>query len=294
MTGNVWTGDVGDGSVEEIDILEKGKNYGWPFFEGDKQRSLEANWAANFPADAAITTCNHVSPSMACAAPALTYVHGTPVGDFTPSGTAAAIMGGLIPGTANWPEAYRKKYFFGDYAQSVVLTIDVNDAHTAVEPATVKTFMSAFAPTGFRMSPDGVLYLVSHGGGSVYTVTPKGGPLVPDPDPVGGAGGLPGLGVAGAEVAEGGTPGEPSGAGGAGDGVDSPSEGGVPSDGPGPSAEGGVQGGGALGGESSDPMSSGGDDGGCGCRVGRTTQSGAWAAIALALLWQWRRRRGQR
>ena len=26
MTGNVWAGDVGDASVEEINIIEKGKN----------------------------------------------------------------------------------------------------------------------------------------------------------------------------------------------------------------------------------------------------------------------------
>jgi uncharacterized repeat protein (TIGR03806 family) len=33
--GQLWCGDVGESDREEINFIQKGKNYGWPFFEGD-------------------------------------------------------------------------------------------------------------------------------------------------------------------------------------------------------------------------------------------------------------------
>ncbi len=96
VTNRLWSGEVGESSREEINIVECGKNYGWPFREGFI--------AGPFPPPA--------------------QVLGTltdPVIDFTRD-EARAIIGGYVYRGTRFPELYGY-YLAGDYVTNRVWAI---------------------------------------------------------------------------------------------------------------------------------------------------------------------------
>ena len=139
-TGKVFANDVGAQSWEEVnDVTVGGKNFGWPSNEGVTNNPLYTD-------------------------PLYAYGHG--------SGTSigCAITGGTFfnPTTTNYPAEYVGKYFFFDYCNNWMDTLDLSGT------LPVKTnFMTGVAayPTNLTVGPDGNLYLLSRGIGQVYKIT---------------------------------------------------------------------------------------------------------------------------
>jgi glucose/arabinose dehydrogenase len=102
-TGELICGDVGEGSWEEINIVKRGKNYGWPFLEG---RSLSL--LTNAP--------------RGLVSPVYEYAHGS--GMFEGS----AIIGGLVYTGSNLPDL-RGKYLFGDTRRGHIWAIDLTQTN---------------------------------------------------------------------------------------------------------------------------------------------------------------------
>jgi len=134
-TGVHYVGDVGgnDNSTayEEINVIERGKNYGWPLCEGP---------------------CS------------ITGVTG-PMYSYPHAGRDAAIMGGFVYRGDAYPASYRGNYFFADYAQNWIrrLTLDATGkVVTGVfnfEPATSALDTAAVGdPVWLGEGPDGSLY----------------------------------------------------------------------------------------------------------------------------------------
>jgi glucose/arabinose dehydrogenase len=91
VTHEIFGGDVGEDRVEEIDIVKKGGNYGWPVMEGDSsfQNTPFYNKAAYI-------------------APINTYTHKTGI----------CVIGGSFYNGQNIP-ALENKYVFGDFNGSL-------------------------------------------------------------------------------------------------------------------------------------------------------------------------------
>ncbi|MEL6650723.1 MAG: PQQ-dependent sugar dehydrogenase, partial [Bacteroidota bacterium] len=114
LTGLLYIGEVGGGQREEINVVQPGKNYGWPIYEGN------------------------LGPSNRCGS-GLTINFGTyqpPLTDFLRSETNALIGGYVYRGSVNTP--LYGQYICGGYSQNRIFSVD---------PATGnKTVLTSFTP----------------------------------------------------------------------------------------------------------------------------------------------------
>lgn len=117
-TGRLFINDVG-GIAEEINEGMAGANYGWPTIEHGPT-----------------TDPRFRGP-----------IHHYP--------TACIIGGAFAPMDVSWPKEYRGRYFFGDFNQGAIKTID------PAKPAVAKPFATGLRrPVDLRFSRDGSLYVL--------------------------------------------------------------------------------------------------------------------------------------
>jgi glucose/arabinose dehydrogenase len=137
-TGTLWIGDVGDETVEEIDLGVAGGNYAWPHCEGTLPLGCEQ------PGDID---------------PIFTYPHSGP------SSLGTCLIGGAFAGTAFG--SLGGDYIFGDCISSVVYRATPNAARNGLAGPPTTTATNAGTPSDFVTGPDGAIYYVADGGGQV-------------------------------------------------------------------------------------------------------------------------------
>jgi glucose/arabinose dehydrogenase len=160
VTGNLWVGDVGEVTYEEIDIVEPegGKHYGWPYREGDE--------------GAPPSKCTEISPDVGdCVDPAYFCSHDE---NAPMDGDCASITGGYILDDCSWPEEFRGRYLFGDHSRNHVFTVEVNATRDGVVPGTREQIVErAGGPVHFTRGPDGAAYYANVSGGAIVRISPK-------------------------------------------------------------------------------------------------------------------------
>jgi len=143
MTGDIWIGDVGQGSFEEINMVlssEAGINYGWRCYEG-----------------------NSVFNNSGCSnASTMTF----PVGVYSLSGDPCAISGGYRYRGSSY-QNFTGIYFFADFCSNKIGTLEKNGNNWNMN------FTSPFDGnnwSGFGEDLNGELYIAGLSSGIIYKI----------------------------------------------------------------------------------------------------------------------------
>ena len=109
-TGRLWGGDVGQGKFEEINLIERGGNYGWNRFEAN----------STFSSSTTLVTTPDRKPVYA-------YNHN--------NGDVSITLGYVCRGSLNSP-AIKNKLIYGDYVSGRIWALTVPTLRSARSPST--------------------------------------------------------------------------------------------------------------------------------------------------------------
>lgn len=160
VSHELWLGDVGQGRVEEIDVIENGQNYGWVVMEGSECYSSNS------------TTCNANSD----------YI--LPVAEYSHNGGGASVVGGYVYRGNNSELAFLYgSYLFADtYSGQIWRTIKQGNSYT-----TTPLFDSNLIIYSLAESLDGEVFVLSPNGSgtgnNIYKFTPVSNPAPVSPIP---------------------------------------------------------------------------------------------------------------
>ncbi|MPZ48253.1 MAG: glucose sorbosone dehydrogenase [Dehalococcoidia bacterium] len=142
QTGQLWAGDVGQNSFEEVDLVTKGGNYGWNVMEGEQ--CLGGG------------SCNRDGLTL-------------PVIDYPTSGGNCSVTGGFVY-RGNAIPALRGAYVYADYCGGHVWGLRYDGSRVTEEDTLVP---GAFAISSFAQTNTGELYVLNYtGSGGIYQLVP--------------------------------------------------------------------------------------------------------------------------
>ena len=143
VTHWLWSADVGQNAWEEIDIIEKGKNYGWNIWEGFHC----------YPPS--VEKCDTTGITL----PIWEYSHGQ----------GCSITGGYVYRGPTVPEL-TGKYIYADYCSKTVWSLEYN----GIAPPDNQTLLTAQGNvTSFGVDENNELYVVTFSPDRIYRFSPS-------------------------------------------------------------------------------------------------------------------------
>ncbi len=183
-TNEVWVGDVGLGTWEEIDrvgnpIGSTPYNFGWPCYEGASGSSArQSSWNT---AGANLCESLYGEGPSAVTAPYYGYKHTALVvpGETCPTGSSS-ISGLSFYQSGPFPNTYNGALFFADYSRNCIWAM-MPGANGLPDPSNIQTFdAGAHGPVNLKVGPEGSLFFADLTGGKIWRI----GHAVGDQPPV--------------------------------------------------------------------------------------------------------------
>jgi glucose/arabinose dehydrogenase len=169
-TGEVWIGDVGDDTWEEIDRIANPlaatvANAGWPCYEGAAQHG---GWPA---ANLDLCTTLYANPT-GLLAPYYAYVHYTKIVSTETCATGSSSISGLAFYSAGtYPASYAGALFFADHSRNCIWVIPAGSNGLPDTSKVANFIQSAANPVALEMGPGGDLYYVDLEGGAIHRIS---------------------------------------------------------------------------------------------------------------------------
>jgi glucose/arabinose dehydrogenase len=177
-TNEVWLGDVGNETWEEINRIDPGgstpDNFGWPCYEGNNTSSSRL-----FSFDSAnLNLCESLygEGPAAVSAPYYSYNHGAKVVPGETCTTGSSSISGLSFYEAGpFPNAYNGALFFADYSRRCIWAM-MPGPNGKPDKTNIQTFDAGAAePVNLVVGPDGALYFpdigYDDGNGKIWRIS---------------------------------------------------------------------------------------------------------------------------
>lgn len=140
VTKDLWTGDVGQNKVEEINVIIKGGNYGWKVKEGNSCYSGDCSQA------------NLIAP----------------VWEYQQGNDGRSVTGGVVYRGKKFADLVGK-YFCGDYISGKIWALTYDGKIVTKNDV----IANVGAVSAFGQDANGELYMLNYGSGKIYTLAKK-------------------------------------------------------------------------------------------------------------------------
>ncbi len=165
-TSEVWLGDVGWGTWEEINRIaapadSAAENFGWPCYEGTGRQSGYDG------ANLGVCEDLYAAGAGAVDAPYHAYAHAAQTG----CGTGSSSVAGLaFYGGGAYPDNYDGALFFTDYSRKCIWAME-RGTNGLPDPTKTRTFLTgATGPVDLEIGPGGDLFYADLDGGTVRRI----------------------------------------------------------------------------------------------------------------------------